>query len=228
MKTLLIDTDSQGSIGTILGLRPQYTLHDLLIRQTPLPQCVVQACEGLDVLCSDRKTQAAEDIISGQTLRELHFEQVFQDSGADRSYDAVVLDVAPSLNLFQTCAMLYAKCVVIPVAMETLSVQGAAASISSANELNRLFKRPSGIRTLGMLPVMVNQRLQMTQTVLNALGDMSGALGVPVLPVIRTDTAVVKAARARQFLQDFDPRSKALEDYEAAVGKMIELAGVGK
>lgn len=221
MRTLLVDTDSQGSVGTILGLRPQASLHDFLIRQAPLRECLVEALPGLEVLCSDRKTQAAEDIIGGQTLRELHFEQVLAESGADAEFDAVVLDVAPSLTLFQTCAMLYAKNVLIPVAMETLSVQGASATIASARELNRLFKRPSGITVTGMLPVMVNQRLQMTGTVLAALEDMSGALEVPVLPLIRTDTAVVKAARSRQFLQDFDPKSKALEDYETAADALL-------
>lgn len=221
MRTLLIDTDSQGSVGTILGLRPEFTLHDFLIRQVLFTECVVEAHKNLHVLCSDRKTQAAEDIISGQTLRELHFEQAFGDSGVDRDYDAVVIDVAPSLNLFQTCAMLYTKNVLIPVAMETLSVQGASASISSANELNRLFKRQSGISSVGMLPVMVNNRLQMTGTVMAALQEMSQELRVPLLPNIRTDTAVVKAARSRQFLQDYDPKSKALEDYEVAADALL-------
>jgi hypothetical protein len=60
---------------------------------------VAPAHERIDVLCSDRKTMNAEDIISGQTLRELHFDQVFGESGADEGYDAVVIGVAPSLNL---------------------------------------------------------------------------------------------------------------------------------
>jgi len=227
LKTLLIDTDSQGSVSTILGLRPEFTLHDYLIRQVLFSECVVKAHENLDVLCSDRKTQAAEDIISGQTLPELYFEQVFGDSGVDRAYDAVVIDVAPSLTLFQTCAMLYTKHVLIPVAMETLSVQGASASISSANELNRLFKRQVGIASIGLLPVMVNNRLQMTQTVLTALQEMSAELRVPLLPNIRTDTAVVKAARARQFVQDYDPKSKALEDYEIAANMLLNGLSTG-
>ncbi|MBM3813749.1 MAG: ParA family protein [Acidimicrobiia bacterium] len=223
LKTLLIDTDSQGSVATILGLRPEFALHDFLIRQVLLKECVVSAHPNIDVLCSDRKTQVAEDIISGQMLRELHFEQVIAQTGADRPYQAVIIDVAPSLTLFQTCAMLYAKNVLIPVAMETLSVQGASASISSANELNRLFGRQPGIVSVGILPVMVNNRLQMTQTVMNALEEMSAELHVPLLPLIRTDTAVVKAARSRMFLADYDPKSKALEDYEAAAEKLLSV-----
>lgn len=221
MRTLLVDADSQGSIATILGLKPRFTLHDFLIRQMALTECVVPAHPRIDVLCSDRKTMQAEDIISGRTLREVHFEQVLSETGADREYDAVVVDVAPSLTLFQTCAMLYTKQVLIPAAMETLSVQGASASISSAIELNRLFKRQPGISSIGILPVMVNHRLQMTRTVLNALTEMSGELKVPLLPRIRTDTAVVKAARSQMFLADFDPKSKALEDYESTADILL-------
>ena len=61
----------------------------------------------------------------------------------------------------------------------------------------------------------------MTQTVINALTEMSEELKVPLLPPIRTDTAVVKAARSRMFLADFDPKSKALEDYEKAADILL-------
>jgi chromosome partitioning protein len=224
LRTLLIDTDSQGSVSTILGLKPQFTLHDFLIRQMILKECVVPAHEKIDVLCSDRKTMNAEDIISGQTLRELHFDQVFGESGADESYDAVVIDVAPSLNLFQTCAMLYAKHVLIPAAMETLSVQGASASISSAHQLNKLFRKRERleITSVGILPVMVNNRLQMTQTIMDALTGMAQELKLLLLPPIRTDTTVVKAARAKQFLADYDPKCKALEDYEQSADLLLK------
>ncbi len=70
---------------------------------------------------------------------------------------------------------------------------------------------------------MVNYRLQMTQTVLNALTEMSQELSIPLLPVIRTDTAVVKAARSKTFLADFDSKSKALEDYEGAAETLLKI-----
>jgi chromosome partitioning protein len=50
---------------------------------------------------------------------------------------------------------------------------------------------------------------------------MSQELKVPLLPPIRTDTAVVKAARSKMFLADFDPKSKALEDYEKAADILL-------
>jgi chromosome partitioning protein len=221
IRVLLIDTDSQGSISAILNLKPELHLYDFLIGQMAFKNCIVQAHPKVDVLCSDRKTQQAEDIITTQTLREIYFEQIFTPH--EEGYEAVIVDVAPSLTLFQTCAMVYTKQVLVPVAMETLSVQGAAASIQAGKSLNSLFKRKPDISVIGLLPVMVDRRLQMTDIVINTLEELSQRDNVPLLPMIRTDTAVVKAGRHRKFLADFDPKSKALEDYAKATDKVVEL-----
>jgi len=57
----------------------------------------------------------------------------------EHAYDVLLIDVAPSITLFQTCAMVYTRRVLIPVAMEILSVQGAMASLESARTLNTMF-----------------------------------------------------------------------------------------
>jgi len=54
------------------------------------------------------------------------------------------------------------------------------------------------------------------------LKQLSADTGVPVLPVIRTDAAVPKAARVKKFLADFDPNSKALADYNEAASLLLE------
>jgi cellulose biosynthesis protein BcsQ len=100
--------------------------------------------------------------------------------------------------------------------MEMLSIQGALASINSADSLNHFFHKDKRVvKTIGTLPVMVDRRMQMTTTILEALEGIEKRHSVPVLPLIRTDSSVVKAGRHRQFLQDFDPKSRALEDYRA-------------
>ena len=69
---------------------------------------------------------------------------------------------------------------------------------------------------VGFLPTQVNRRNQVTDVVSTALGILSRKTTVPVLPEIRTDQTVHKAARARQFLIDYDPKCKAAEDYQKA------------
>ena len=62
--------------------------------------------------------------------------------------------------------------------------------------------------------------------VLESLEGLSARTGTPVFTPVRTDTAVVKAGRQRQFLNDYDPKSKALEDYNKVADQLIaELSG---
>lgn len=219
-RVLLIDTDSQGSIRTILGLKPEFHLADFLIRNIAFRECVVRACEGVDVLCSNRDTTEAEVTLSNSPFRELTFERMFSEH--EDSYDVVLIDVAPSITLSQQCAMVYAKKVLVPVGMETLSLQGAVAAVNAADALNRFFKKGLNVKTSGLLPVMVDRRMALTNMVLESLRQLSADTGVPVLPIIRTDAAVPKAARLKQFLADYDPNSKALSDYKEAAALLLD------
>jgi chromosome partitioning protein len=219
MKTLLIDTDSQGSVQQILGIKPEYVLYDFLIGQIALRTCVVPVHPKIDVLCSDRRTMEAEDVITSRMGREMTFEQAF--GAQEHSYDAVVIDVAPSLNLFQTCAMMYTRNVLIPAAMDSLSAAGAASNFQAMDTINRMFKVDPPIKAVGLLPVIVDRRLQMTDLVLESLEGLSARTGTPVFTPVRTDTAVVKCGRQRKFLADYDPKSKALEDYNKVADQLL-------
>ena len=78
-------------------------------------------------------------------------------------YDAVLIDVAPSISLLQTCAMLYAQHISIPASMDPLSLQGVVASIQTAKVLQDLFHLP--ISPVAILPVKVDRRLGITSTI---------------------------------------------------------------
>jgi chromosome partitioning protein len=220
-RVLIIDTDPQGSLGTVLGLKPQRYLHDFVVYNHLFKECAVRACPGVDVLCSNRETVKTEAHLMGQVAREFVFTNLFAQ--VETEYDAVLIDVAPSINLLQTCAMTYTRNLLIPVSMDPLSLQGAAASIETARTLSSLIRM--SIRPVAVLPVMVDRRLQMTELVSASLVDLSNRTGIELLPAIRTDTTVTKCIRAKQFLADFDPRAKALEDYNHALATLLNLLG---
>lgn len=209
-RVLVIDTDPQGSISSILNLKPKLGLFNFVIEKLRFEDCIVPVSDNLHVMCSSRETIKVETILMGNVAREFAFTQIF--SVADTAYDVVLIDVSPSITLLQTCSMVYAERVLIPVSMDTLAFQGAMASIESAKSLNQLLR--VNIRTIGLLPVMVDRRLGMTTTVLDGLTELSEGMHLPLLPSIRTDQSVTKAARAGQFLVDFDPKCKAIEDYK--------------
>ena len=162
LKVLLLDTDSQGSIAAVLGLRPTAFLYDFLIQKLALRECLVSAHERIDVLCSNRYTLEAESAITATNFREFTFEHVFSDQEGD--YDVVLIDVAPSITLFQTCAMVYTQKIVIPVDMDVLSVQGATSSIQAADTLNKMLRRGLNVEPVALLPIKVDHRLALATT----------------------------------------------------------------
>jgi len=121
-RVLLVDTDSQGSLGQVLGLKPIRFLHEFIVNDLAFEDCIVKAHERIDVLCSNRENNKAEISLQGMTFGELAFMRLF--GRVEKLYDVVLIDVAPSINILQTCAMVYTKNVLIPVAMDVLSLQG--------------------------------------------------------------------------------------------------------
>jgi chromosome partitioning protein len=219
MRVLVVDADPQGSLAVILGLEPPAFLYDLLIEKLAIRECVVSARPGLDIICGNRFTTDAETKTMGMPGSEFLFRHLLLDY--ERSYDAVLIDVAPSISLFQTCAMVYAQNVLVPVDMDILSVQGATSTIHACETLNRMLEHGLNIRPLGMLPVKLNRRLAVTDIVLDTLSSISERREVPIYGPIRTDQSVVRSAVERRFLADYDPKSKALEDYEQLAETLI-------
>jgi chromosome partitioning protein len=215
-RVLVVDTDPQGSVSSVLSLKPEYGLYNFVIEKLRLDDCIVAVSKNLHVLCSSRETTKVETILMGNVAREHAFSQLF--SMVEKNYDVVLIDVSPSITLLQTCAMVYAEQVLIPIGMDTLSFQGAMASIEASKSLNQLLR--ANIRTVGLLPVMVDRRLAMTTTVLEGLEGLSVGMSIPLLHAIRTDQSVTKAARAGQFLIDYDPKCKAAEDYHQVADEL--------
>src|SRR2546427_7819143 len=71
IRTLLIDTDSQGSVGVMLNIRPKLYFSHFLVNKFHLEECVYPARENLDVLCGNKDTVQAESALAGAVVREL-------------------------------------------------------------------------------------------------------------------------------------------------------------
>jgi chromosome partitioning protein len=218
-RTLLVDADPQGSISSVLKLRPEHYLADFLLRQLHLRDCVLKVSDTMDVLCGGRTTTDAEQQVTSVVARERLFEDMF--SNFDEINDCVLIDVAPSISLMQACAMVYARHFLIPVAMDSLSVSGAGASLFYASTISRACRVP--IKPVALLPTIVNKRIGLTEVVMNMIHALGQQNEIPTIGPIRTDTAVGKAHRAHQFLADFDSKSKALEDYDQVASQILEF-----
>jgi chromosome partitioning protein len=221
-RILLVDTDPQGSIAAALGLRPKMYIAHFIGHRYALEDCMVQAHPYIDVMCSNRETVQAEGMLMGSVGREQAFVHLF--TPIEAQYDAIVFDVAPSVTLLQTCAMVYCGQTLLPVDMDPLSFHGAVATHELTRILNELIH--ASISVTALLPTQVNQRLQMTQMISKSLESFAEKNRIPILNAIRTDTTVAKATRQRVFLQDFDPACKAIEDYHQAFETLMQIIEV--
>jgi chromosome partitioning protein len=223
LKTLLVDADPQGSIGSILRVKPELYLNDFLWNKRRLADCVMRPLERLDVLCSNRDTLEAEQRATGTIGRERIFETIF--APVEEHYDAIVIDIGPSLSLMQICAMVYTTDYLIPISMDALSVTGATAFVNTSQQLEVQIKK--ACRCVGLLPTIVDHRYQNTELVMKMIHMIGENYKVPVFPGIRTDSVVAKAIRQRHFIADVDPKAKCLEDYRTVSEQLLAAYGIG-
>lgn len=219
-RVLVIDTDPQGSISVVMNVKPgDRSLHSFLIKGFRFEDCIVSLAPGIDLLPSNRHTVETEAILMGNTARELTFRNVFPQ--VEKGYDVVLIDVAPSISLLQTCSMLYAESILIPASMDPLSLQGVVANIQTAKVLQDLFNIP--IKPVAILPVKVDRRLAVTSKILEALENVSKNHGIPLLSAIRTDATVTKVSRTGKFLGEYAKDCKAHLDYSAAFSELASV-----
>lgn len=217
-KVLIIDIDAQGSIGAALGLKPANYLYSLLISNYRFRDCIVSAHPNIDVVCSNRETNDVEGVLMPRTGRELVLQAVL--TPVEHEYDVILIDCPPSISLLQSCALVYTQQILIPLTMDPLSLQGAFAAIQTSTTLNQLFK--TAIKPVAILPTQVDRRLQMTDLIMTSLETLATQNQMVLLPPVRTDSTVTKATRSKQFLADFDPKCKAVDDYRVVVDRLIE------
>jgi chromosome partitioning protein len=232
LKVLMIDTDPQGNLWTTLsGLpqfkegkeKPPYWVHQMFSDEpVAATQMAVPVHERISAIFSDRRMFFAESRLAATPAKEMVFYSLL--TVAEQQYNVILFDVAPSISHIQTCAVAYTRNILIPVGMDNLSVEGALSSMQTVDVLNRMLRLDC--KCVGFLPTMMDQRLSATEVVIHALKEMAASRNIPLLPGIRTDQAVNRSLRSGKFLQDYDPRSKALEDYQKTCTLLLEeLAG---
>ena len=222
VRVLLVDADPQGSISTIVKLRPDLYLNDFLFNKRRLADCVAKPVPNLDILASNRDTFEAEQRATGTIGRERIFENLF--GPLEEDYDLVMIDVGPSLSLLQVCAMVYTRDYLVPISMDTLSVTGASGLFNTADNIAEQLK--VDCRCIGLLPTIVDHRYQNTDKVTKLIQVMSEHHDVPMLHAIRTDSTVSKANRNRQFIVDTDPKCKCYEDYKTVANEISKYYGL--
>lgn len=213
-KILLIDLDSQGNVADSLGMESSNELYKLLTPDNglPLSQAAAPARENLDIIRADKTTVRLKLTLAGLDERHL----VLRDALAAAAYDAIFIDCPPSVDLFQTAALVAADYLLIPTQLSQLAVKGIKDLLDSLKAVKRL--APTNCQLAGIVPTLFNRSTTEQHEQLVHLAKLFKNLVYPPVP---TDTKCTEATRAGQTLWEYAPQSRALQGFINGGGKAV-------
>jgi len=211
---LLVDLDSQGNCADALGLPAASDLFKWLTTGMGVDQVAVKGRELLHVIRSDKRTEELKNYLASVSFREKRL----ADALDGYEYDEVILDCPPSVDLFQTSALLCADFLLVPSKLDQWSVKGVTAIFESLATVRANSK--SVCTPLGIIPTQYEKTTVETHSQLFNLAENFGGL---VWPPISASVKVREASRAGKTIWEYALQSEAAADYGQCLEKLIKV-----
>ena len=221
-RVLLVDMDPQGNVAHSLKIKSnQNTIYDLMADDMLIENVIRKDVRpSLDVIPSSNVAFGLENRLAGETLREKIFSRRMKSL---QDYDFVVVDTSPAMSLLTVNTLLYVDLIVMVVSMDQMAIIGAVQSLAGLKRVLAAFETPE--KRVWVLPTMYNASTNGSRETMNAL-EHDPDLASYVLPiVVRQDVKLSYAAASKRSIWEYDPRTRASEDYGRLVDYVMENAG---
>ena len=211
-RTLLIDMDPQGNASTGLGLmRSERSLssYDILMGSASLSQVIVPtSIPSLDLVPATPDLSSVDIQLATETARVRRLRAAIT-SEAVSSYDFILLDCPPSLNLLTINALVASEAVLVPLQCEFFALEGITQLLKTISEIRSASN--SRLRTQGVVLTMYDQRTRLTSDV---EADVRETLGELVFDtVIPRNVRLSEAPSHGLPALHYDPRSSGAMAY---------------
>ncbi len=219
-KVLAVDMDPQGNMTSGLGVdkdQVKHTVYELLLGECGVSDCL-QACavEGLDVLCSNINLAGAEIELVEESQKEYILKKAI--SPISDSYDFVILDCPPSLNILTINGMCAADSILVPIQCEYYALEGLSQLIHTI-DLVRERLNPD-LEVEGIVFTMYDARTNLSlQVVDNVKENLRQKIYKTIIP------RNVRLAEAPSFglpIQLYDPKSAGAESYRQLAREVMQ------
>jgi chromosome partitioning protein len=214
-RVLLVDCDLQANSSSLLQERRDPTLTHVLRGEASFQDAIQPARARLDIVPSDRDLNTAASHIVATGVRAYNILK-----SATRSlttYDFLFFDHSPSYSAVTETALLASEEILIPCELAPYAVTGLLEMISKLTETLQGLDHEIDIQ--GIVPFKLDQRYAMTEMYLTSLRKRFGDL---VVPSVRTDATISRAQSLSQTVFEYDPRSKAVEDFTALASLLLQ------
>lgn len=211
LRVLLVDIDPQGNSTTGVGLAKkdlQLTTYDALLSAQPAEN-IVRATEfhGLSILPTDQNLVAANIELVDAPDREYRLRNALDP--LRQSYDFILIDCPPALDLLTLNALIAADAVLIPIQCEFFALEGISQLMDTVDRVRDSFNHNLAIE--GILLTMYDDRTNLTKQVANDLKEFfADEVFQTVIP------RSIRLAEAPSFgkpILAYDVSSKGAESY---------------
>ncbi len=210
-QVLLVDSDPQGNTTTGLGIakggeRP--TLYNALLGEAHLAETSVKTeCDGLSLIPADKNLVAANLELVEADRREYRLRDRLNE--IRDSYDYVLIDCPPALDLLTLNALVAADSVLIPIQCEFFALEGISQLLDTVDRVRASFEHP--IKIEGVLLTMFDDRTNLTKQVADDLREFFGS--EVFTTVIPRSIRLAEAPSYGKPILLYDVRSKGAESY---------------
>lgn len=218
-KVLLIDIDPQGNTTSGVGVdkdNVNATLYELLLGESELSECIIEnVFENLSLIPSNVNLAGAEIELVGVENREFllknHIDTIKE------TYDFIIMDCPPSLNVLTINAMTTANSVLVPIQCEYYALEGLTQLIHTIELVQERLNPELMIE--GVVFTMYDARTNLSlQVVENVKSNLNQSIYKTIIP------RNVRLAEAPSYglpITIYDKKSVGAESYKLLAEEVL-------
>ncbi|MFC2043351.1 ParA family protein [Chloroflexota bacterium] len=216
-RVLLVDLDPQGQCATILGLKQEPGVFNLLVAEQSLGQ-VTRTTDRLSlfVVLGNSKTSTAQTVISVQRAPVSYTYEKIVLPASDDNYDYLIIDTPPSVGELQVQSLWASDGVLIPCSVDYLASDGVFSIIKTLNRIGQEFDWKGSV--LGILPTFYDNVTRESKATLRDLRDNFDQL---VLRKVHRATILRECAVEGKTIYELAPASRAARQYSRLVETVL-------
>ena len=217
---LLIDTDPQGNTTSGFGVEKNdldNTIYELILSECSIKECILNdVIPGVSIIPSNVNLAAAEIELIGVDRKEFILKREVE--WIRESYDYIIIDCPPSLNMLTINAMTTADTVLVPIQCEYYALEGLSQLIHTINLVQQRLN-PS-LHMEGVVFTMFDSRTNLSvQVVENVKDNLKQHIYNTVIP---RNVRLAEAPSYGMPIIEYDPKSAGAEHYMMLADEVIE------
>lgn len=219
-RVLLVDLDPQSNATRGSGVDSsslKSNVNDVLLGRAGLKDSIIQSkSDGYDLLPSTPSLTESEVSLVTRDNREYILRRELE--AVTESYDYILMDCPPSLNILTVNSLVSATGVLIPVQCEFYALQGLSELINTINHIKNTSN--NGLKIEGILRTMFDSRNNLSNDVSEQLKEyFPNELYKTKIP---RNIRVAEAPSFGKSILEYDGLSKGSLSYYSLAGEIIK------